>query len=289
MDRDPAIASWSQKAEAYDNLCSKWPTAYRLTARQLVSLIPAHSSTSSLGRPLRLLDLGCGSGLSTEETLLAYPEAVVYCVEPSLGMCELARQRFAQNAERFRNVRLIAKKADELDLASDLDGELVDVVLSNVTVHYMSEAAAMSAVAKILRPSGGLFIFNLWGNFYAGTAARQIPTPHFPAMEAACQEFGVRFVNMFAGKPVISISQESLLTAATANGLALQGEPIEDELPFPISFYIDVSCMTSQWPATEPALESEDLRKQIVLRAHELGQAYPENRIFSVRFVFSKK
>ncbi len=107
-------------------------------------------------RPLRLLDLGCGTGASTAALLRAYPAAEVVGVDASAGMVTAAR------AKRWpRRVRFVHARAEEIadalrreGMEPGFDGVLAAYLLRNVA----DPDAVLVAVRRLLRPGGRLAV-----------------------------------------------------------------------------------------------------------------------------------
>jgi SAM-dependent methyltransferase len=98
-----------------------------------------------VGRPRLVVDLGCGTGLST--TVWAARAERVVGVEPAPGMLAVARRRLAAaNAE----VRRAPGHATGLPAAS------ADVVTAVQAFHWMEPEATLAEAARLLRP-GGVF------------------------------------------------------------------------------------------------------------------------------------
>jgi ubiquinone/menaquinone biosynthesis C-methylase UbiE len=110
-------------AERYD-LLQQFNPGYRsdlaLSARRLGA--PAHG---------RILDVCCGTGLSTEALRECYPDAQITAVDISTGMLATARRK-----RGLRDVRFIAGDAMELDECGadgPYDGVLMAYGIRNVT------------------------------------------------------------------------------------------------------------------------------------------------------------
>lgn len=106
----------------------------------------------------RVLDLGCGQGLMTEELARAVgPTGEVFGVDPSEDMLAGARTRCAEHT----NVRILKGGAD----AIPVDDESLDGAVSLQVMEYVSDLpGAMAELHQKLRP-GGRLVFGdmLWG------------------------------------------------------------------------------------------------------------------------------
>lgn len=97
-------------------------------------------------KPGTVVDLGCGTGLSTAAWAQSADEVIG--VEPSDDMIRVARQMAAQ----FSNVRVVQALSDSTGLAD----ESVDIVTCSQSFHWMNPQTTLAEVARILKP-GGIF------------------------------------------------------------------------------------------------------------------------------------
>jgi ubiquinone/menaquinone biosynthesis C-methylase UbiE len=108
------------------------------------------------GRGLRLLDLCCGTGLSTAALLAAYPNAEIVGLDASGGMLDLAR---AKPAFAHAGVRFV--QGDAMDPAeavadafgADPKGFTVDGILMAYGIRNMPDAdACLDRILAVLAP-----------------------------------------------------------------------------------------------------------------------------------------
>ena len=104
-------------------------------SRDLIARIP-------LRAPARVLDLGCGSGLSTLELRRAYPQAEIVGVDLSPDM-------LAARARRLPGVRFIA--AD----GANFDTRGFDLVFANALFHWVPDHLGVLARIAAALPEGG--------------------------------------------------------------------------------------------------------------------------------------
>lgn len=102
-------------------------------------------------QPLRVLDLGAGTGLFAALLLERMPDIRVTCLDASEGMLEEARARFAGD-DRVDFVLA--------DMASSQVGGPWDVVMSALAIHHLEHDAKKALFARVRQAlvPGGLFV-----------------------------------------------------------------------------------------------------------------------------------
>jgi len=133
---------YRRNARVYDWLVARPTEALRRTAVERLALRPGD----------RVLDLGCGTGLSLPLLRAAVGESGrVYGVDASPDMLARARERVSRGG--WRNVRLIESDAESFELPERVQGVLCffthDILLSENTLPrtmgYVSHGAAVVA------------------------------------------------------------------------------------------------------------------------------------------------
>lgn len=125
--REAAVvpAAFDQDATSYDRLVGANPgylDHLRLSARRLA--LPDD------GAGLRLLDVGCGTGLSTQALVETYPEAEIVAADASAEMLAQARAKSWPSTVRF-----VHSRAEELaahGVEGPFDGILAAYLLRNL-------------------------------------------------------------------------------------------------------------------------------------------------------------
>ena len=158
--RAKSIAKYCKRATGYDATCGN---TWSIRERAVFAL--------QLQPGQRVLDVGCGTGLSLSLLLAGVgPGGTVYGCDQSPEMLAVARRRQAE--EGWDNVHLIQTAAQDLDLP-----EPVDALLFHYTHDVLRSPAALTRLLAFARPqarvaiagvkyfSGWLAPLNLWVYF----------------------------------------------------------------------------------------------------------------------------
>ena len=108
-------------------------------------------------RPWRILDAGCGTGVSTDYLCHLNPGSSVLAVDISAGALEVARERTRRSgaAKAVRELRI--EQRSLLDLAGEGPFDYINSV--GVLHHLREPEAGLQALAGLLRPGGLLHLF----------------------------------------------------------------------------------------------------------------------------------
>ncbi len=110
--------------------------------------------------PARVLDAGAGTGRDARALARRYPHASIIAVDHSAGMLKQVR-RAAGFVERLRARFPLAVCADICRLP--VRAEAVDLVWSNLALHWTADPAhALRELARVLN-AGGLLMFSAYG------------------------------------------------------------------------------------------------------------------------------
>lgn len=266
MRPDPEkIRVWEARASAYDRICRRWPT-FSLLASRLVELLPA-----DLQGPV--LDIGAGSGLTSEHLLDRRPRCEAILIEPSAAMLQLARQRLAARNARF--------------LAMGLDGApLRDVraaaAISSAAMHFLDLEQAFATLAQIVVP-GGHLAFNLWWHHWEETAELGCMTGWESVAEAACRESALPPPSPRVIPAPVPKTRAELSDAARDHGFRLVFEQ-RDEDATPVAYGVDFVSMDPVWPREGLAAPA---REAVLAKMHALARGTVEPLI-STRFLFQR-
>lgn len=157
---------WATHAEQFDAALAQYQSAFHAAA--------------DLGIDDRVLDVGCGTGLTTRAAARAAPAGEALGVDLSARMIDLARTLAA--ADDVPNARFAQADAQVHPFAT---GE-VDAVISRTGAMFFGRPdAAFANLARALRPGGRLTLLtwkaaasNEWiGAFARALAGREPPAP----------------------------------------------------------------------------------------------------------------
>src|SRR5262249_38095258 len=128
-----------------------------------------------------VLDIGAGSGLTSEHLLRRFPHCQAVLIEPSEAMLDLARGHLAGRPAQF-----LAMGLDE----ASLRGLRAAAAIASASMQFLDFEEAFATLAQVLRP-GGHVAFNLWWHHWEETASLECMTGWRPIAEAACREAGL--------------------------------------------------------------------------------------------------
>lgn len=113
---------------------------------------------AGLADGMRVLDVGCGSGLLADVIKQAHPRSTVVGVDADPGILEIARRRIAKAGHS--GVELLCARAEE----TGLEDASFDAALSTLVFHHLPVAAKEGAareVARLLKPGASFLLVDL--------------------------------------------------------------------------------------------------------------------------------
>lgn len=141
-EKSQAIATYyGNQAEAYD--CLENTHFYTKLTQILCSVVMAEAPL-----PQALLEVGCGTGISTQVIKGCFPKAHIVAIDPTGHFLQRAEARLRSTVD-FRCV----------SLGQYQHGEMVDVVIGNMCMHWLSRDERL-ALPLLLKP-GGMAVFSL--------------------------------------------------------------------------------------------------------------------------------
>lgn len=148
MDLQRVRAHFDEEAVAYDEQILRIVPQYREQGELMLEVLPFDA-----GQPIRVLDLGCGTGALSCLVLAAFPLASVVACDLSEKMlvgCERRLGRFAPRAA-FRHADFGV---------CDLGSGVFDLVVSGLAIHHLDRDGTRALYRRVhdaLRP-GGMFV-----------------------------------------------------------------------------------------------------------------------------------
>jgi 2-polyprenyl-3-methyl-5-hydroxy-6-metoxy-1,4-benzoquinol methylase len=108
-------------------------------------------------RQWRILDAGCGTGVSTDYLCHLNPGAQVLAVDISSGALEVARERTRRSGAASQVASLRIEQRSLLDLAGEGPFDYINSV--GVLHHLARPESGLQALASLLKPGGVLHLF----------------------------------------------------------------------------------------------------------------------------------
>jgi SAM-dependent methyltransferase len=257
------VRVWDARAAAYDRLCHRWEIFSRLSNR-LIDWLPA-------GLQGPVLDIGAGSGLTSERLLARHPRCEAILIEPSCAMLQLARNNLAGRAARFL--------AMGLDAAPSRDVRAV-AALASASMHFLDLEPAFGKLAAVIQPEGHV-AFNFWWHHWEETADRNCMLGWHAIEQEVCIDAGVS--PPAAGARPVAKTRADLMDGSRKHGFDLVAERCDEDV-VAFDFAIDFAAMDTDWPAKglEPPV-----RQALIARMHERAQGRTEPLV-STRFLFQR-
>jgi ubiquinone/menaquinone biosynthesis C-methylase UbiE len=152
-----SIPTSAHTERSYDRVAALYDRAYAdITVRNAEWRWVADRAArarAELGRPLRVLEIGCGNGALLRELDNHGDIDFGVGVDSSAGMLARARERSRDHA-RLRFIKVIGP-------ALDIPDDHVDVVISFLSFRYLDWDPVMAEVRRVLAPGGRLWVVDM--------------------------------------------------------------------------------------------------------------------------------
>jgi SAM-dependent methyltransferase len=119
--------------------------------------LPARADGPGQGRPWRILDAGCGTGVSTDYLCHLNPGARVLAVDISAGTLAVAQERTRRSGAAAKVEELRLEQRSLLELEGEGPFDFINSV--GVLHHLHQPEAGLRSLAGLLRPGGVLHLF----------------------------------------------------------------------------------------------------------------------------------
>lgn len=154
MADDWHYSGW--RSRLYDRVWRRFTRITLACARAQIDLAGVHMSAARAGRPPRLLDVACGTGVLLAQVLALLPNAEVFGVDASEAMLHQARQALAAwPAMQLTQAAVGTGPTAGLPYAPGT----FDLITYTNALHYAADpAATLAGLANLLAPGGQLIL-----------------------------------------------------------------------------------------------------------------------------------
>jgi ubiquinone/menaquinone biosynthesis C-methylase UbiE len=152
-----------RQVEAFDKRSPRYEVGWRGELHHRIADRTADIAVAASPGPLRVLDVGCGSGYLLRRLADRFPQARELAgIDPAPGMVEAARGA-SRGDERLR---FAAGAAEQLQFA---DGTFDLVVSTTSFDHWADQRAGLSECARVLAPNGHLVLTDRFSGLLSPT------------------------------------------------------------------------------------------------------------------------
>lgn len=144
-----ATAEFNRWSENYDRSILQW-LLFGPSHRALIGRIRAVAGD----RPIRILDVGCGTGVFAARLRASFPSARVWGIDLVAGMLAKGTARWRQHAG---HVQPIQADSERLPFAA---GSFDVLTCANSFHHYPQQDRAIAEMHRVLRPGGRLLLID---------------------------------------------------------------------------------------------------------------------------------
>jgi len=279
--RKQTIDSWHMRADAYEILINNYQI-FTDMAMGLVKFVEKKRIKDE--KDFHIMDLAAGTGLISK-LLIEYihiPPSSLYLVEPAERMCIRAQDNI-----KTPNIYQVA--AEDCLLKTNLPENYFDFILSNASMHLMSENDIYPIVSKLLKPKIGYFLYTLWYHAFNETQHFDQNDEFETYINDALTYFNYPKYFLKTSKELSVRSRRYLEDIAYKNGLRLESCTIHMH-QIPMSFDLDFMLMSPNWLIehlkTYEWTQTEDvylMKERIIEKIRELiKEKYMEKPIVQV-------
>lgn len=148
-----------EKHQATDEFM-RWSGSYDRSILQWLLFGPSHRAlirrmkAVAGDRPIRVLDVGCGTGVFAERVRQSLPEARVWGVDLVSGMLQKGRERWDRHPG---SVQPVQGDSERLPFA---DGSFDFLTCANSFHHYPHQDRAVVEMHRVLKPGGRVLLID---------------------------------------------------------------------------------------------------------------------------------
>jgi ubiquinone/menaquinone biosynthesis C-methylase UbiE len=146
-DKQQATAEFTRWSENYDRSVLQW-LLFGPSHRAILKAI----GQAFGARPIRILDVGCGTGLFASRLREAFPQSQVVGMDLVAGMLEKGAPRWRHHAG---HVFPVQGDSERLPFAT---GSFDVVTCANSFHHYPNQQHAVEEMHRVLKPAGRLLL-----------------------------------------------------------------------------------------------------------------------------------
>jgi len=146
-DKHQATHEFTRWSESYDRSILQW-LLFGPSHRAIIQRIQAEAGN----RPIRVLDVGCGTGVFAARIRGALPNAQVFGIDLVAGMLAKGSDRWKRHAD---GVFPVQADSERLPFAR---GTFDVVTCANSFHHYPHQDRALEEMRRVLKPGGRLML-----------------------------------------------------------------------------------------------------------------------------------
>ncbi len=158
-DKGQATAEFTRWSENYDR-CILQSLLFRPSHKAIIKRIESRFGEA----PVRILDVGCGTGVFAARIREALPNSSVWGMDLVRGMLNKGTERWKHHADHVTPIQGDSERLPFADESFDV------VTCANSFHHYPNQGRAVREMHRVLKPSGRLMLIDgyrdgLWGWF----------------------------------------------------------------------------------------------------------------------------